>query len=350
MAFSAELEGFQMSLKGSILITGGAGYIGSHCSKAVAEAGFLPIVYDNLSTGHEDFVQWGPLIVADVLDSSKVASIIREHNTLAVMHFAAFSSVGESVVDPQKYYVNNVAGTLALLRGMREAGCDKLVFSSTGAVYGNAGRDPIPESAAGPTVNPYGRSKFMVEQILTDYRSAYRLSSVCLRYFNACGADGCGSIGERREPETHLIPRALMALQGHVADFAVFGDDYDTPDGTAIRDYIHVDDLAAAHIAALKLLLSDDAGGIFNLGTGVGYSIKQILDAVRTETGEIVPWVMRTRRAGDPPILVADPSYAERRLGFRATRSELSHIIRSAWAWHRKAHPKISGGSRSSGP
>jgi UDP-glucose 4-epimerase/UDP-arabinose 4-epimerase len=330
-----------MSHKGSILITGGAGYIGSHCSKAVAEAGFLPIGYDNLSTGHKAFVQWGPLIVADVQDSSKIAAVIREHGVLAVMHFAAFSSVGESVADPQKYYANNVGGTLELLRGMREAGCDKLVFSSTGAVYGNAGRDPIPESAAGPTVNPYGRSKFMIEQILADYRSAYQFSSVCLRYFNACGADACGSIGELRDPETHLIPRALMALQGHVSDFAVFGDDYDTPDGTAIRDYIHVDDLAAAHITALELLLNGDAGGIFNLGTGVGYSIKQILDAVQTETGKTVPWVMRARRAGDPPVLVADPSYAERKLGFRATRSDLSRIIRSAWAWHEKAHPRV---------
>jgi UDP-glucose 4-epimerase/UDP-arabinose 4-epimerase len=329
-----------MSHKGSILISGGAGYIGSHCAKAVAEAGYLPIVYDNLSTGHKDFVQWGPLIVADVLDSSKIASTIREHDALAVMHFAAFSSVGESVADPQKYYVNNVGGTLGLLRGMREAGCDKLVFSSTGAVYGDAAREPIPESAAGPTVNPYGRSKFMVEQILADYRSAYHLNSVSLRYFNACGADACGTIGELRTPETHLIPRALMALQGHVSDFAVFGGDYDTPDGTAIRDYIHVDDLAAAHISALKLLLSGDAGGTFNVGTGVGYSTKQILDAVRVATGEAVPWVMRARRAGDPPILVADPSYAERRLGFRASHSDLSHIILSAWAWHRKAHPR----------
>jgi UDP-arabinose 4-epimerase len=331
----------RMPHKGSILITGGAGYIGSHCSKAVAEAGFLPIAYDNLSTGHKQFAQWGPLIVADVLDGDRVASVIREHDVLAVMHFAAFSSVGESVVDPQKYYINNVAGTLALLRGMREAGCDKLVFSSTGAVYGNAGRDPIPESAAGPTVNPYGRSKFMIEQILADYRSAYQFNSISLRYFNACGADKSGTIGELRDPETHLIPRALMALQGYVSDFAIFGDDYDTPDGTAIRDYIHVDDLAVAHIAALKLLLSGDQGGVFNLGTGVGYSIRQVLDSVKVETGETVPWVMRARRVGDPPILVADPSHAARRLGFSATRSDLSHIIRSAWAWHQKANPKL---------
>lgn len=327
--------------KGSILIAGGAGYIGSHCSKALAEVGYLPVCYDNLSTGHASFAQWGPLIVGDVHDHAKVASTIREHNVQAVMHFAAFSAVGESVADPQKYYLNNIDGTLALLRGMRDAGCDQLVFSSTGAVYGNAGRDPIPESAAGPTVNPYGRSKFMIEQILNDYRSAYQFRSVCLRYFNACGADASSTIGELRNPETHLIPRALMALQGHVSDFAVFGEDYDTPDGTAVRDYIHVDDLGVAHVAALSLLLKGDTGGVFNLGTGVGYSIKQILDAVRAETGEAVPWVMRARRAGDPPVLVADPRLAESRLGFKASRSGLPNIIRSAWAWHQKAHPRL---------
>jgi UDP-glucose 4-epimerase/UDP-arabinose 4-epimerase len=332
---------FRMSHKGSILITGGAGYIGSHCSKAVAEAGFLPIAYDNLSTGHKQFAQWGPLIVADVQDSDRVASVIRERDVLAVMHFAAFSSVGESVGDPQKYYINNVGGTLALLRGMRAADCDKLVFSSTGAVYGNAGRDPIPESAAGPTVNPYGRSKFMIEQMLADYCSAYQFNSICLRYFNACGAAKGATIGELRDPETHLIPRALMALQRHVSDFAIYGDDYDTPDGTAIRDYIHVDDLARAHIAALELLLGGDRGGVFNLGTGVGYSIRQILDAVHSEIGKTVPSVKRPRRVGDPAVLVADPSLAERRLGFRPRQSDLSNIIRSAWAWHRNAHPKL---------
>jgi UDP-glucose 4-epimerase/UDP-arabinose 4-epimerase len=256
------------------------------------------------------------------------------------MHFAAFSAVGESVADPQKYYTNNVTGTLGLLRGMREAGCDRLVFSSTGAVYGNAGRDPIPESAAGPTVNPYGRSKFMIEQMLADYRAAYQFKSVCLRYFNACGADASATIGELRDPETHLIPRALMALLGHVPDFAIFGEDYETPDGTAVRDYIHVDDLAAAHIAALELLLNGGAGGVFNLGTGTGYSVREVLDAIRAETGEAVPSVVRERRAGDPPILVADPSKSESGLGFKARRSDLGYIIRSAWAWHQKAHPR----------
>jgi UDP-glucose 4-epimerase/UDP-arabinose 4-epimerase len=329
-----------VSTKPTILVTGGAGYIGSHCCKALADTGYQPICFDNLTTGHADFVQWGPLISGDVHDSARIASLIRAHDVKAVMHFAAFSAVGESVADPQKYYVNNLSGTLGLLRGMREAGCETLVFSSTGAVYGNAGRDPIPESAAGQTVNPYGRSKFAIEQILADYRSAYQFKSACLRYFNACGADPAATIGERRDPETHLIPRALMALQGHVSDFAIFGEDYDTPDGTAVRDYIHVNDLAEAHIAALKLLMGGDAGGAFNLGTGVGYSVRQILDAIFAETGRAVPVVVKARRVGDPEILVADPTLAKDRLGFHATRSDLQNVVCSAWAWHQKAHPR----------
>jgi len=329
-----------MAERGSILITGGAGYIGSHCSKALAEAGFRPVSYDNLSTGHAGFVQWGPLVVGDVNDRAKVAATIREYRIQAVMHFAALSAVGESVSDPARYFMNNVSGTLGLLQGMRDAGCERLVFSSTGAVYGDAGSEPIPETAAGPIANPYGRSKFMIEQILSDYRCAYQFRSVSLRYFNACGADVSATIGELRDPETHLIPRALMAVSGHVSDFAVFGTDYDTPDGTAVRDYIHVDDLASAHIAALEVLLGGDMGDVFNLGTGFGYSVMQILDAVRSETGRKVPLVFKDRRAGDPPVLVADPSKAQRKLGFKARQSDLRHIIRSAWAWHQKAHPQ----------
>jgi UDP-arabinose 4-epimerase len=330
-----------MGTKGAILIAGGAGYIGAHCSKAVAEAGFVPVCYDNLTTGHRSFVQWGPLVVGDIADSIQIASVISQYHVQAVMHFAASSAVGESVADPQKYYLNNVAGTLGLLRGMRAAGCNRLVFSSTGAVYGNAGREPIPETAAGPTVNPYGRSKYMIEQMLADFRAAYGLASTCLRYFNACGADASVVIGELRDPETHLIPRALMALQGHVGDFAIFGTDYDTPDGTAVRDYIHVDDLATAHIVALERLLQGDSGGVFNLGTGTGYSVQQIIDAIHRETGRALPLVVRERRAGDPAILVADPTLAAQQLGFRAQRSDLGAIIRSAWAWHQKAHPRI---------
>src|SRR6266436_419064 len=305
-----------MSKSPAILVTGGAGYIGAHCCKALSEAGFVPVCFDNLSTGHRDFVKWGPLIVGDVGDSGRVADAIAAHEVVAVMHFAAFSQVGESVGDPQKYYLNNVCGTLSLLKAILERGCNRLVFSSTGAVYGNAGRDPISEGAAGALVNPYGASKWMIEQILADYRRAYGMNSFCLRYFNACGAEPSGSIGEFRDPETHLIPRAMMTLRGHVDDFAIFGDDYETPDGTAIRDYIHVVDMAAAHVRALDALLNGSPGGRYNLGTGSGFSVRQVLAAIERETGLGIPLVMKPRRPGDPPILVAHPSAARADLDF----------------------------------
>jgi UDP-arabinose 4-epimerase len=332
-----------MTQKIRILVTGGAGYIGSHCAKAIAANGFTPVTFDNLSTGHAEFVNWGPLIKGDLHDTEKLISLIRTHEIAGVMHFAAASLVGESVTDPQKYYLNNVGGTLSLLRAMREAGCAKIVFSSTGAVYGDHGDDRIPEEAASNPVNTYGRSKWMIEQILQDYRKAYGLVSFCLRYFNACGADSSGLIGELRQPETHLIPRALMALQGHVLDFAIFGDDYDTPDGTAVRDYIHVDDLAQAHIAALRLLLEGSAGGVCNLGTGVGYSVRQILDSIEEETGLSVPVTLRSRRAGDPPVLVANPKRSQQALRFKPVHSDLPRIVRSAWKWHQIAHPLKRG-------
>jgi UDP-glucose-4-epimerase GalE len=329
-----------MSQKLAILVTGGAGYIGAHCCKALSEAGYLPVCFDNLSTGHRSFVKWGPLVEGDVGDTQRVADAMAAHEIMAVMHFAAFSQVGESVGDPQKYYLNNVCGTLSLLKAMLERRCNRLVFSSTGAVYGNAGRDPIKESAAGATVNPYGATKWVIEQILGDYRSAYGMNSFCLRYFNACGAEPSGSIGEFRDPETHLIPRAMMTLQGHVSDFAIFGDDYATPDGTAIRDYIHVVDLAAAHVRALDALLNGSKGGSYNLGTGSGFSVRQVLTAIERETGLKVPLVTKPRRAGDPPILVADPSAADAELGFVPACSDIATIVKSAWAWHQFAHPK----------
>jgi UDP-glucose-4-epimerase GalE len=322
----------------AILVTGGAGYIGSHCCRALVGAGYHPVVFDNFSTGHRNFVT-GSLVVGDLMDKAALARAFAQHDIVAVMHFAASSLVGESVVDPQKYYWNNVAGTLSLLDAMREAGCNRLVFSSSGAVYGNADSKALPETFACAPINPYGASKWMIERILADYRSAYGLGSFCLRYFNASGADPSGEIGELRDNETHLIPRAMMALQGHVGDFAVFGDDYDTPDGTAIRDYIHVTDLAAAHRLALKLLLQGHSGGAFNLGTGAGFSVREILNAIAAETGREVPHVVKPRRSGDPTYLVADPSAARETLKFRAVHSDLATIIRSAWAWHQKAHP-----------
>jgi UDP-glucose-4-epimerase GalE len=327
-----------MNDRPAILVTGGAGYIGSHCCRALTAAGYQPVVFDNFSTGHRHFVN-GPLVTGDLADKAALARAFAEHEIAAVMHFAASSLVGESVAEPQKYYMNNLAGTLSLLDAMREAGCHRLVFSSTGAVYGNADSKALPESYPCAPINPYGASKWMIERMLADYRDAYGFGSFALRYFNASGADASGGIGELRDVETHLIPRAMMALQGHVPDFAVFGDDYDTPDGTAIRDYIHVTDLAAAHLLALQMLLQGHRGGAFNLGTGTGYSVREILGAIAAETGRAVPHLVKPRRAGDPTYLVADPTAARETLKFRTAHSDLPTIIRTAWAWHRKAHP-----------
>jgi UDP-glucose 4-epimerase len=327
-----------MTDRPAVLVTGGAGYIGSHCCRALEAAGYHPVVYDNFSTGHRSFIT-GSLITGDLRDGARLVHAFARHDIVAVMHFAASSLVGESVVEPRKYYINNVGGTLSLLDAMREAGCNRLVFSSTGAVYGNADSKALPESYACEPINPYGASKWMIERILADYRRAYGLGSFALRYFNASGADASGGIGENREHETHLIPRAMMALQGHISDFAVFGDDYDTPDGTAIRDYIHVTDLAAAHILALNLLMQGHSGGAYNLGTGAGFSVREILAAIAAETGREVPHAVKPRRSGDPAYLVADPSAAREALQFRPKHSDLATIVRTAWAWHQKVHP-----------
>jgi UDP-glucose 4-epimerase len=243
------------------------------------------------------------------------------------------------MADPHKYYINNVNGTLSLLGAMREAGCHRPVFSSTGAVYGNADSRALSEDHPCAPINTYGATKWMIERILADYRGAYGFGAFCLRYFNASGADPSGAIGELRDNETHLIPRAMMAMQGYLSDFAVFGTDYDTPDGTAIRDYIHVTDLAAAHVAALKLLMHGHQGGAFNLGTGKGFSVREILEAIARETGSNVPHLIKPRRAGDPAYLVADASAARKVLQFSPGHSDLATIIRTAWAWHLKAHP-----------
>ena len=325
-----------------VLVTGGAGYVGAHTCKALSQAGFGPIVLDNLSTGHRGFVQWGPLIEADINDAGTVARIIRTHKIEAVLHFAASAYVGESMVDPQRYYQNNVAGSLALLAAMRAERCLLIVFSSTCAVYGEPERLPITESMRQNPVNPYGASKAMIERILSDYARAYGLRFVALRYFNACGADPQAALGELRDPETHLIPRAMMALQGHVDDFAVFGNNYATPDGTPIRDYIHVSDLASVHVAGLKRLLGGAESGAFNLGTGIGYSVKQVLDQIGRTTGRSLSVTVRARRAGDPAVLVADATLAHEQLGFVPAQSDLETIISTAWAWHQRAHPHRS--------
>jgi UDP-arabinose 4-epimerase len=324
----------------AILVVGGAGYIGSHTCKVLAGSGLRPIAFDNLSTGHEGFVRWGPLVRGDILDADAVERACREWQVAACIHFAACAYVGESVVDPARYYRNNVAGTIALLDGLRRAGVRHIVFSSTCAVYGQHDPRPISEQAPTDPINPYGASKLMVERMLADYARAYGLAWTALRYFNACGADLDGELGELRDPETHLISRAMMALQGYVDDFEVFGTDYPTPDGTAVRDYIHVADLAEAHHAALSALQKGAPSGPINLGVGTGYSVKQILDRIAALTGGQLPAASGPRRPGDPAILIADSRLAKRRLGFRPRCSDLDTILASAWAWHRKAHPK----------
>jgi UDP-glucose-4-epimerase GalE len=255
----------------AVLVVGGAGYVGAHTCKALHRAGYHPVVLDDLSTGHESFVRWGPLVRADIRDTRAVVDALGTFKPDAVIHFAASAYVGESVRDPHKYYDNNVVGTLSLLKAMLQTGCLNIIFSSSCAVYGNCPDQPIREAEAPQPINPYGRSKLMVENILADYSSAYGLRSVALRYFNACGADPEGDLGELRNPETHLIPRALMAIQGHISDFVLYGNDYDTPDGTPVRDYVHVSDLAETHVLGLRWLLDGGQRAAFNLGSGCGY-------------------------------------------------------------------------------
>jgi UDP-glucose-4-epimerase GalE len=326
---------------GAILVTGGAGYVGAHACKALRRAGFAPIVFDNLSTGHKSFVRWGPLVQGDIKDTKSLLDAMRTYNADAVLHFAASAYVGESVTNPQKYYENNVGGSLSLLRAMLAAGCRKLVLSSSCAIYGEPEEIPIGEMTPQNPVNPYGASKAMVERILSDYQHSHEIGAIALRYFNASGADSDSELGELRDPETHLIPRAMMAIQGHINDFAVFGNDYPTPDGTAVRDYIHVADLAEAHVAALQHLLAGKPGGAFNLGTGRGYSVKQVLHAIAAETGESLSVLNAPRREGDPPVLVADASLSRSELDFTPRLSDLKTIVQTAWAWHRRVHPRL---------
>ncbi|NBW10379.1 MAG: UDP-glucose 4-epimerase GalE [Caulobacteraceae bacterium] len=324
----------------NILVTGGAGYIGSHTCKALHKAGFQPIVLDDLFYGHEAFVRWGPLIRGDVRDLDLVTRLLRDNQIEAVMHFAALAYVGESVIEPGKYYDNNVVGTLRLLQAMEAAGCRRMVFSSTCAIYGEAGEAPISEASVPRPVNPYGRSKLVCEMMLQDLAAATDLSFTALRYFNAAGDDPDGELGEDRTVETHLIPRAMMALRGHLQDFQVFGSDFPTPDGTAIRDYVHVTDLAEAHVAALRRMLDGAAGAAtFNLGAGVGFSVREVLSAIERVSGRRLPQVLGARRPGDPARLVADPALARRELGFAPRLSDLETIVQTAWRWHEKAHP-----------
>ena len=317
----------------TILVTGGAGYVGSHACKALAKAGWKPVVYDNLVHGHADAVKWGPLEHGDIADRARLDFVIQSYRPSAAMHFAAFTSVGESVADPGKYYRNNIAGSLTLLEALRDSGVDRFVFSSTAAVYGTPEVVPISEDSAKAPINPYGLTKLAVENLLADFAAAHGLKATALRYFNAAGADPDGEIGERHDPETHLIPLALDAASGKGAPLKLFGDDYPTEDGTCVRDYIHVADLADAHVKALD---SMDGFNAYNLGTGSGASVRQILDSVERITGHAVPHDVAPRRAGDPPALVADPSRAMRDFGWAPRVSDLDTIVSTAWAWHQR--------------
>jgi UDP-arabinose 4-epimerase len=317
----------------SVLVTGGAGYIGSHACKALALAGYVPVTYDNLSRGHRHAVRWGPLVEGDVADRAAVASAMRTHGVSSVMHFAAFAYVGESGTDPALYYRNNVVGTLALLDAMREAGVNRIVFSSTCATYGLPEKMPIAETTPQRPVNPYGETKLAIERVLHWYGQAYGLRSVALRYFNASGCDRGGEIGEEHDPETHLIPLVLRAALGSAGPVLIFGTDYPTEDGTAIRDYIHVEDLASAHVRAIQYLAEGGASTALNLATGRGYSVREIIAAVARAAGREVPQREAPRRPGDPPALVADPSLAKSVLGWHAECSDLDTVIRTALAW-----------------
>jgi UDP-arabinose 4-epimerase len=322
----------------SILVTGGAGYIGSHACKALAQAGYTPVTYDNLSRGHRHAVRWGPLVQGDVGDRATVVAALKAHDIAAVMHFAAFAYVGESGADPALYYRNNVIGTLTLLDALREVGVGRIVFSSTCATYGLPEVMPIAETTPQRPVNSYGETKLTIERALYWYSQAYGLRSVALRYFNAAGCDRAGEIGEEHDPETHLIPLVLRAALGSGPPVSILGTDYPTPDGTAVRDYIHVEDLASAHVLALEYLADGGASTALNLATGQGYSVREIIAAVARAVGHGVPQREAPRRAGDPPALVADPSLARATLGWRTQCSDLDTIIGSALAWERRRH------------
>jgi UDP-arabinose 4-epimerase len=319
-----------------VLVTGGAGYIGSHACKALAAAGWTPVAYDNLSRGHAHAVKWGPLVEGDILDAAALDRAFARFRPQAVLHFAAFAYVGESVERPTEYYRNNFAGALQLVEAMRRHGCDRLVFSSTCAVYGLAEVGVLDEDQPRAPINPYGRSKNMVEQLLVDCAQAHGLRSVSLRYFNCAGADPDGEIGEEHDPEPHLIPRALLAAAGALDRLEIYGTDYPTPDGTAVRDYIHVSDLANAHVAALDHLRQGGETVALNLGIGRGFSVREVVAAAERISGRRVPTLARPRRPGDPPVLVAEAGRARARLGWQPRFSDLDEIIATAWNWQQR--------------
>jgi len=317
----------------NVLVTGGAGYIGSHACKALRLAGYTPVAYDNLSRGHEWAVKWGPLEEGDTRDGARLREVLKRHRPEAVLHFAAYTYVGESVERPLLYAANNVAGTVSLLEACLEAGVPRVVFSSTAAVYGVPEAVPIPESHPRRPLNPYGRTKTFLEDLLADAFAAHGLASFSLRYFNAAGADEDADTGEAHDPETHLIPLALQAARGALPRLTLYGDDYDTPDGTCIRDYVHVSDLAEAHVLALKSLEKAPRAAACNLGIGRGFSVKEVVRAAAEVTGLPIPVEVGPRRPGDPPVLVADPALAGKELGWTPRFTDLHAILETAWRW-----------------
>lgn len=322
--------------RGTVLVTGGAGYIGAHACKALAARGYTPVVYDSLVHGHEQAVRWGPFERGDIADRDRLGAVLAHYRPGAVMHFAAFAYVGESVSDPGRYYRNNVAGTLALLEAMLDHGVARMIFSSTCATYGAVGDLPIGEETPQNPINPYGATKLMVERMLADFDVAHGLKSVVLRYFNAAGADPEGEIGELHDPETHLIPLALDAAAGTGPPLTVMGAQHPTPDGTCIRDYIHVSDLARAHVLALDALERDGRSRVYNLGNGRGFSVLEVIAAVERVTGLKVPHAIGPARPGDPARLVSSATRAKRELGWTPALDDIDAIVATAWAWHRR--------------
>jgi UDP-arabinose 4-epimerase len=324
----------------NILVTGGAGYIGSNTCKALAQAGFTPVAYDSLEHGHEWAVQWGPFVKGDIRDGQKLDDVFKQFQPAAVIHFAAYAYVGESMTQPARYYDNNVVGTLSLLQAMQRHGCDKIVFSSTCATYGHPETVPITEDTPQHPINPYGMTKLAVEQMLTCFGMTQGLQSIALRYFNAAGADADGEIGEAHDPETHLIPLVLDVAAKRRTQIRIFGTDYATRDGSCIRDYIHVSDLADAHVLSLQHLLRGGESRIYNVGVGKGYSVLEVVRAAEQVTGVSIPAEYAPRRSGDPAALVASAAAIRQDLGWLPRHSDLPNILGTAWRWHQKQHIK----------
>ena len=325
----------------AVLVTGGAGYIGSHAAKALSRAGYRVVVYDNFVAGHRGAVKFGELVEGDILDAASVENALRRHNIFAVMHFAAFLDVAESVREPAKYYRNNVAGALSVLSAMAAASVKHFVFSSTCATYGEPIETPIVETHPQHPINSYGETKLAIERALPHFERAHGMSWVALRYFNAAGADPDGELGEDHSPEIHVIPRAIEAATGG-RGFQVFGDDYPTPDGTCLRDYVHVADLAQAHVRALQAIVETRKSGAYNLGAGRPHSVREVIDMVARVSGRPVPWTLAPRRPGDPAVLYATPHKAQSELHWAPQYADLESIVRTAWNWHR-AHPQGYG-------